>query len=216
MSKQHNHNNTMIKPKSPCNYNNSTGSSMLEPFSGIGENITRKLNKIGHDTAAIKPTLQQHNNPRLDPPWWSVLAQFLQRDENSLTSINMNVSNPIHKQRIVLASKHYKIGSSSQPLDDLNKISKLPICTQNCPQPLGCALATAFKAWHLHLPLLVCTCILLSDMISDQYGLTGKSVDRGTLDWQSASTSSSSMLSIYGLRRGFNHHPFFINYLHRD
>jgi hypothetical protein len=32
------------------------------------ENITRALTKTGHDTILIKPTLQQHNNPRLDPP----------------------------------------------------------------------------------------------------------------------------------------------------
>jgi len=44
----------------------------------------------------------------------------------------------------------------------------------------------------------------------------GKSVHRGTLGWQSASTTSSSMLSIYGSRWGFNHHPLFINYLHWD
>jgi hypothetical protein len=131
MSKQHSHNNTMIKPTSPCSYNNSTGSSMPEPFSVRGEKITRKLTKTGHDTTAIKPTLQQHNNPRLDPPCPSVLAQFLQRDEKRLTSINMKVSNLIHNQRTVLASKHYKIGSSAQPVDDLNKISKLSIYTQN-------------------------------------------------------------------------------------
>jgi hypothetical protein len=42
---------------------------MPEPFSVRGEKITRELTKIGHDTTIIKPTLQQHNNPRLDPPW---------------------------------------------------------------------------------------------------------------------------------------------------
>jgi hypothetical protein len=131
MSKQHSHNITMIKPTSPCNYNNSTGSSMADPFSLRGENITRKLTKTGHDTATIKSTLQQHNNPRLDPPCLSVLAQFLQRDERRLTSINMKVSNPIHNQRTVMASKHYKIGSSAQLVDDHNKISKLTIYTQN-------------------------------------------------------------------------------------
>jgi hypothetical protein len=137
MSKQHSHNNTMIKPTSPCSYNNSTGSSMPEPFSVRGEKITRKLTKIGHDTTAIKPTLQQHNNPRLDPPCPSVLAQFLQRDEKRLTSINMKVSNLIHNQRTVLASKHYKIGSSAQPVDDHNKILKLSIYTLKCPPPSG-------------------------------------------------------------------------------
>jgi hypothetical protein len=95
------------------------------------EKITREMTKTGHDTTVIKPTLQQHNNPRLDPPCPSVLAQFLQRDEKKLTSINMKVSNLIHNQRTVLASKHYKIGSSSQPVDDLNKILKLSIYTQN-------------------------------------------------------------------------------------
>jgi hypothetical protein len=107
------------------------------PFIVRGKNITRKLTKTGHDTAAIKPTLQQHNNPRLDPPCPSVLAQFLQRDEKRLTSINLKVSNLIHNQRIGLASKHYKIGSFSQPVDDHNKISKLLIYTQNSPRLLG-------------------------------------------------------------------------------
>ena len=69
---------------------------MPEPFSVRGENITRKLTKIGHDIAAIKPTLQQHNNPRMDPPCQSVLAQFLQRDEKRLNYINLKVSNLIH------------------------------------------------------------------------------------------------------------------------
>jgi hypothetical protein len=95
------------------------------------EKITRELTKTGHDTTVIKPTLQQHNNPRLDPPCPSALAQFLQRDEKKLTSINMKVSNLVHNQRTVLASKHYKIGSSAQPVDDLKKISKLIIYTQN-------------------------------------------------------------------------------------
>ena len=93
----------MIKPTSPCNCNNSTRSSMLEPFSVRGENITRKLTKTGHNTAAIKPTLQQHNNPQLDPPCLSVLAQFLQRDEKRMTSVNLKFSNPIHNQRTILA-----------------------------------------------------------------------------------------------------------------
>jgi hypothetical protein len=88
-----------------------------EPFSVRGEKITSKLTKTGHDTATIEPTLQQHNKPQLDPPCPSVLEQFLQRDENRLTSINLKASNPIHNQRIVLASKHYKIGSSAQPVE---------------------------------------------------------------------------------------------------
>jgi hypothetical protein len=33
------------------------------------------------------------------------------------------------------------------------------------------ALVTVFKAWHLHLPLSDRTCTLLSDAISDRYGL---------------------------------------------
>jgi len=106
MSKQHSHNNTMIKPTSPCSYNNSIGSSMPETFSVRGEKITRKMTKTGHDTTAIKPTLQQYNNPQLDPPFPSVLAQVLQRDEKRMTSINLKVSNMIHNQRTVLASKH--------------------------------------------------------------------------------------------------------------
>ena len=47
------------------------------------ENITRELTKTGHDATITKPTLQQHNNPRLDPPYPSVSAQFKQRDERS-------------------------------------------------------------------------------------------------------------------------------------
>jgi hypothetical protein len=113
-----------------------TKSSMLEPFTVRGKNITMELTKTSHDTTVIKPTLQQHNNPRLDPSCLSVLAQFLQRDEKKLTSINMKVSNLIHNQRTVLASKHYKIGSSPQPIDNLNKISKLTLYTQrNSPLP---------------------------------------------------------------------------------
>ena len=112
----------MIKPTSQCNYNNSIGSSMPEPFSVREKKITREMTKTSHDTTVIKPTLQQHNNPRLDPPCPGVLAQFLQRDEKRLTYVNLKVSNPIHNQRIVLASKHYKIGSSAQTIDDLNKI----------------------------------------------------------------------------------------------
>jgi hypothetical protein len=137
MSKQHSHNNTMIKPTSPCSCNNSTGSSMPEPFSVRGKNITRKLTKTGHDTAAIKPTLQQHNNPRLDPPCPSVLAQFLQRDEKRLTSINLKVSNRLHNQRTTLASQALQDGSSAQPFDDPIKISKLLIYTQNSPRLSG-------------------------------------------------------------------------------
>jgi hypothetical protein len=81
----------MIKPTSPGSYNNSTRSSMPEPFNVRGENIIRKLTKTCHDTTSIKPTLQQHNNPQPDPPCPSVLAQFLQRDEKRLTSINLKV-----------------------------------------------------------------------------------------------------------------------------
>ena len=35
-----------------------------------------------------------------------------------------------------------------------------------------CDLAIAFKTFHLHFLLSICTCILLSDAISDQYGLS--------------------------------------------
>jgi hypothetical protein len=104
---------------------------MPEPFNVRGENITRKMTKTSHDTTAIKPTLQQHNNPQLDPPCLSVLAQVLQRDEKGMTYINLKVSNLIHNQTIVMASKHYKIGSSTQPVNDLNKISKLTLYIQN-------------------------------------------------------------------------------------
>jgi hypothetical protein len=58
-------------------------------------------------------------------------AQLLQRDEKRMTSINLKVSNLIHNQRIVLASKYYKIGSSAQPFDHLNKILKISIYTEN-------------------------------------------------------------------------------------
>ena len=108
----------MIKPTSACSYNNSIGSSMPEPFSARGKKITRELTKNVHDTIVIQPTLQQHNNDRLDPPCLCVLAQFLQRDQKKLTSINMEDSNLIHNQRTVLASKHYKIGSYAQPVDE--------------------------------------------------------------------------------------------------
>jgi hypothetical protein len=76
---------------------------MPEPFSVRGKKTTREMNKTGHDTTVIKPKLQQHNNPRLDPPCSSVLAHFLQRDEKRLTSINLKVSNLIHNQRTILA-----------------------------------------------------------------------------------------------------------------
>jgi hypothetical protein len=49
---------------------------MPKPFSVIGKKIIREMTKTGHDTTIIKPTLQQHNNPRLDPPCPSVLAWF--------------------------------------------------------------------------------------------------------------------------------------------
>jgi hypothetical protein len=75
---------------------------MPDPFSVRGKNITRELTKTSHDTTVIKPTLQQNNNPQLDPPCPSVLEQFLERDEKKLTSINMKVSNFVHNQRTVL------------------------------------------------------------------------------------------------------------------
>jgi hypothetical protein len=59
-----------------------------------GKRQHKKLSKTDHDTAIIKPTLQQHNNPRLDHPYPSVLTQHLQRDGKELTSINLTVSNP--------------------------------------------------------------------------------------------------------------------------
>ena len=86
----------MIKPTSQCSYNNSMGSSMPEPFNVRGKNMTRELAKTSHDTTVIKPTLKQHNNPQLDRTCPSVLAQFLQRYEKKLTSINMKVSNLVH------------------------------------------------------------------------------------------------------------------------
>jgi hypothetical protein len=106
---------------------------MPDPFSVRGKEITRELTKVGHNTTVTKPILQQHNNPQMDPPCSSVLAHFLQRDEKRLTSIDLKVSNPIHNQRTVLASKHYKIGRSAKPVDDLNKISKLSLYTRISP-----------------------------------------------------------------------------------
>ena len=123
MSQEHSHNSIMIKPTSQCKYNNSTGSSMPESFSVRGNKITRKLIKTGRNTTVIKSTLQYHHNPQMDPPCLSVLAQFEQRDEKRMTSINVKVSNLIHNQRTALASKYYKIGSSAQEIDDHNKIS---------------------------------------------------------------------------------------------
>jgi hypothetical protein len=53
---------------------------MPEPFNVRGKNITSELTKNGHDTTVIKPTLQQHNKPRLDPPCLRVLTQvFIER-----------------------------------------------------------------------------------------------------------------------------------------
>jgi hypothetical protein len=168
----------MIKPTSPCNYNKSTGSSMLEPFSVRWEKITRKLTKTGHDTAPIKTTLQQHNNPLLDPPCPSVLAQFLQRDEKRLTSINLKVSNPIHNQRIVLASKDYKKGSSAQPVDNHNKISKLTSYTQNNSPLLGARSSPCIQGFPSASSLSYCTGILQGHI---NIGFVGKSTHRSTI-----------------------------------
>jgi hypothetical protein len=40
------------------------------------EKIHREMSKTDHDTAIIKPPLQQHNNSRLDHPCPSVLNSF--------------------------------------------------------------------------------------------------------------------------------------------
>jgi hypothetical protein len=76
---------------------------MPKLFSVRGKKITREMTKTSHDTTVIKPTLQQHNNLQLDPPCLSVLAQFLQRDEKKLATINMKVSNLIHNKRTIMA-----------------------------------------------------------------------------------------------------------------
>jgi hypothetical protein len=66
----------MIKLPSSYNYNNSTGSSMPEPFNVRRKQIHREMNKTDHDTAIIKPLLQQYNNTPLDHPCQSVLNSF--------------------------------------------------------------------------------------------------------------------------------------------
>jgi hypothetical protein len=40
------------------------------------EKTTQKLIKTGRDVTVIKPTSQEHNYPRLDPPCPSVLTQL--------------------------------------------------------------------------------------------------------------------------------------------
>jgi hypothetical protein len=70
----------MIKPPSSYNCNNSTGSSMPEPFNVRRKQIHREMNKTDHDTAIIKPPLQQYNDPRLDHPCPSVLNNFYRQN----------------------------------------------------------------------------------------------------------------------------------------
>jgi hypothetical protein len=183
---------------------------MPDPFSVRGEKITRNLTKTGHDIATIKPTLQQHNNPQLDPPCPSVLAWFLQRDENRLTSINLKVSNLIHNQRTILASKCYKIGSSSQPVDNLNKILKLSIYTQNntplprvLPSHYNQRFASASYYVKLNLHPFVRSELRLAWVLQENMPIGVPRVD------SSIPKAVPSMPSIYGVSRGFNHHLYF-------
>ena len=80
--------------------------------------------------------------------------------------------------------KHYKIGSSAQPFDDLNKISKLPIYTQTSHPYQECDLAATFKAFHLCFLLSDWAFIPLLEASSDRHGHAEKYVNRGTSGWQ--------------------------------
>jgi hypothetical protein len=81
------------------------------------------MNKTDHDTAIIKPPLQQYNDPRLDHPCPSVLNSFTDKNEKErkLTSINMKVSNLLHNQRTTLAEQNYRLGAllNQRPLQNM-------------------------------------------------------------------------------------------------
>jgi hypothetical protein len=79
--KQHSYSNRMIKPPSSNNCNNSTGSSMPEPSSVRGKRKHREMNKTDHNADIIKPSLQLHNDPRLDHPYPSVSNNFYRQNE---------------------------------------------------------------------------------------------------------------------------------------
>jgi deoxycytidylate deaminase len=128
----------MIKPPSSCNCNSSTGSSMPEPFNVRRKQIHREMNKTDHDTAIIKPPLQQYNDPRLDHPCPSVLNNFYRQNERErkLTSINMKVSNRLHNQRTTLAEQNYRLGAllNQRPLQN----NRTPYIYSKCIPCSGC------------------------------------------------------------------------------
>ena len=90
-----------------------TRSSNSESFSIEGKQ--KKLIKTGCNVTVIKPTSQQHNYPRLDPPISSVLTQMLHIYERKLTFIKQEVSNTYHNQRTKSFAKTLQIGSLAQP-----------------------------------------------------------------------------------------------------
>ena len=77
------HSNIIIKPPLPCDYKNSSGSSMHDHFSIRRNKITKRLTETGHNNIVIKPTLQYNYNPRMDPPCMSVSTQVKQDDERN-------------------------------------------------------------------------------------------------------------------------------------
>jgi hypothetical protein len=62
---------------------------MPEPFNVRRKQIHREMNKTDHDTAIIKPPLQQYNDPRLDHPCPSVLNKFYRKNGSSFLSEEM-------------------------------------------------------------------------------------------------------------------------------
>jgi hypothetical protein len=50
---------------------------MPKPFNVRGGREHKERNKTNHDTAIIKPPLQQHNDPQLDHPCPSFLNNFI-------------------------------------------------------------------------------------------------------------------------------------------
>ena len=112
-----------------------------------------------------------------------------------LTFINAKVSDLIHNHRTIMASKYYKIGSSAQPVDDLNKFLHWVIYTQTSLQLLEVStdLAVLSKDFHL------CK-FSVGLLVNIPRAVSFDPSDR------------ASMPSIYGVTRGFNHRPVFINW----
>jgi hypothetical protein len=108
------------------------------------------MNKTDHDTAIIKPPLQQHNDPRLDPPCPSVLNNFTDKmkKERKLTSINMKVSNRLHNQRTTLAEQNYRLGAllNQRPLQNM----RTPYLYSKKTCSRGVLESSALKALRLH------------------------------------------------------------------